>query len=434
MVAPAPIPRNFARSTAAQVAQIQLHWRGSEACWQTVGADAVPWQVMRTVAGLEVLAADPAPLGGRRWALLANHAAVTRSLDPARSVLRHAGELKRLFAPEHGLDGCAQDMEAVTDEYDRLTGLAVRSLYGHTADTLAPRDDDLDDLDAIVVDLPDIGTRHYTFAATVDAVLAAVAGRDIEVIVLDRPNPIGGIEREGGRVVPGYESFVSGIPTPIRHGLTLGEVALLLRRDRHPRARLSVVMTRGWHRTQELDATGLPWVPPSPNMPTLSTARWYPGACLVEATNLSEGRGTTTPFELIGAPWLNGAELVRRLRELHLPGLAFRAARFRPMFGKHRGAICGGVQVHVADPADLRPVAAGVALLRTIRRCAPEQFAWRQEPYEFVADRPAIDLLTGGPMTRQVIEDNAPLEELLESWRLDVDQFSTGLAGILLYR
>lgn len=395
--------------------------------------DAVPWRTMETVPGLEVLAADPAPLAGRRWALLANHAAVTRSLDPARAVLGTAGRPVRLFAPEHGLDGLAQDMEAVADERDPLTGLEVRSLYGRTADTLAPSPADLDDLDVIVVDLPDIGTRHYTFAATLDAVLEAAAASAIEVIVLDRPNPLGGVEREGGRVTPGYESFVSGLPTPIRHGLTLGEIALLLQRDRHPSAQVSVVMARGWRRTTPFEATGLPWVPPSPNMPTLATARWYPGACLVEATNLSEGRGTTTPFHLIGAPWLDGAMLVGTLRELELPGLALRAARFRPMFGKHAATVCGGVEVHVTDPEAVRPVTSGVALLRTVRRLGPEAFAWRAEPYEFVADRPAIDLLTGGEQARRVIEGAASLDELIDGWERDVAEFSRTLDGILLY-
>ncbi len=389
---------------------------------------------METVSGLDVLRADPAPLAGRRWALLANHAAVTSSLDPARSVLGEAGELVRLLAPEHGLDGCAQDMEAVGDERDPLTGLQVRSLYGHTADTLAPAPADLDDLDTIVVDLPDIGTRHYTFAATLDAVLGAVSDREIEVLVLDRPNPLGGMEREGGRVTPGFESFVSGLPTPIRHGLTLGEIALLLQRERHPSAQLAVILARGWRRAAPYEATGIPWVPPSPNMPTLTTARWYPGACLVEATNLSEGRGTTTPFQLIGAPWLDGAEVVRRLRAAQLPGLAFRPARFRPMFGKHAGTICEGVEVHLLDPDAVRPVAAGVQLLRTIRSCAPDLFAWRSEPYEFVADRPAIDLLSGGPLARQVIEGSASLEDLLRTWQLDVADFSRSLEGVLLYR
>ncbi len=241
---------------------------------------------MRSVTtGLEILAAEPALLEGRRWALLANHAAVTRTLDPARSVLAEtAGPPALLFAPEHGLDGVAQDMEAVEDQLDGPTGVPVRSLYGHTAATLRPRAEDLGEIDVLVVDLPDIGSRYYTFAATMDAAMSGCEAEGVEVVVLDRPNPIGGVRREGGPVTPGCESFVSQIPTPIRHGLTLGELSLLLQHERYPALELGVITCRDWSREMWWDATGLPWVPPSPNMPTLETAALYPGLCLVEAT------------------------------------------------------------------------------------------------------------------------------------------------------
>jgi uncharacterized protein YbbC (DUF1343 family) len=384
--------------------------------------------------GLEVLTADPALLKGRRWALLANQAAVTATLEPARlAIAKVVGPPSLLFAPEHGLDGVAQDMEAVDDERDGLTGAPVRSLYGRTAATLRPRTEDLDGVDAVVVDVPDIGSRYYTFAATVDSVMATCEEAGVEVIALDRPNPIGGLSREGGPVEPGCESFVSQLPTPIRHGLTLGEIALLLHRERYPGLSVTVVPCRGWSRSMWWDGTGLPWVAPSPNMPTVGTATIYPGLCLTEATNLSEGRGTTRPFHLVGAPWVDADAVVNALRGLGLQGVAFRATRFRPEFGKHGGQVCNGVELHVTDRDELQPVALGLYLLGAVHDLHPEDFAWRAEPYEFVSDVPPLDLLTGSADARECIENRAPFNELFERWRSYVAGFGEGLEGVLLY-
>ncbi len=389
----------------------------------------------RVVTGLARLCADPAPIGGRRWAMLTNHAAVTADLEPGRAALaRAAGPPELLLAPEHGLEGVAQDMEAVADGRDPLTGVRVRSLYGADAATLEPRPEDLDGVEIVVVDLPDIGTRYYTFAATMDAVMAACERAGIEVAVLDRPNPIGGVHREGGLVAPGFESFVGRIPVPARHGLTLGEIALLLARERYPGLELTVVPCRGWRRPALLDATGLPFVAPSPNMPTLETALLYPGLCLVEATTLSEGRGTTRPFKLVGAPWLDGPELARRLRRYGPPGVGVRPAWFRPAFGKHAGTVCCGVELAVTDPDAFRPVAFGVLLLAEIRRLHPEDFAWRREAYEFVAAIPAIDLLTGDGRARRVIEGDGDPAELAAAWEAETAAFEATLDGVLLYR
>ena len=389
----------------------------------------------RVITGLEVLAESPGVIGGRPWILLSNQAAVTRDLEPARAVLRRAvpGPLLRLLAPEHGLEGVAQDMEAVEDARDPLTGLPVRSLYGRDASTLEPRPSDLDGADVVVVDLPDIGCRYYTFAATMDAVMAACGRAGLEVVVLDRPNPIGGIAREGGPVRPGFSSFVSRLPTPVRHGLTLGELALLLQRERHPALELTVVTCRGWRRGWWWDATGLPWVPPSPNMPSLETAALYPGLCLVEGTTLSEGRGTTRPFHLVGAPGLDAEALRCELRRLAPAGAGFRAARFRPAFGKHAGQLCAGIEIHVGDRVAMQPLALGLALLQAVRTVDPERFAWRAEPYEFVGEVPAIDLLTGSAEAREAIDGGRPLEPLLEEWRRSVADFEASLAGVLLY-
>jgi uncharacterized protein YbbC (DUF1343 family) len=387
------------------------------------------------ITGLEVVIGDPAVVGDRRWALLANQAAVTAELEPARSALRAVtrGPLVRLFAPEHGLEGVAQDMEPVTHEIDALTGLEVRSLYGSDATTLEPAAADLEGLEAVVIDLPDIGCRYYTFAATMDGMMRACAAAGVEVVVLDRPNPIGGADREGGGVEEGFSSFVSRLPTPVRHGLTLGELALLLQRERHPSLELSVVQCREWRRRQWLHEVGLPWLAPSPNMPTLETAALYPGMCLIEATTLSEGRGTTRPFHLVGAPWVDAEALVRRLRSLALPGLAFRAAHFRPQFSKHAGEPCVGVDLVVTDRRALRPVALGIHLLRLLRELHPQDFGWRSEAYEFVDEIPAIDLLTGSARARQLIEGGLPLDRLFEEWKEYVDDFESKLEGILLY-
>ncbi len=389
----------------------------------------------RVASGLDLACGQPQLLGGRAWALLANHAAVTADLAPARLAL--AAVCGRpptlLFAPEHGLDGVAQDMEAVADERDPATGAAVRSLYGHDAASLEPRREDLAAVDLVVVDVPDIGTRSYTFAATMDAVMAAASRHGVPVVVLDRPNPVDGVHREGGAVRPGCTSFVSRLPTPVRHGLTLGEIARLLRRERYPALALEVIPCRGWQRSAWWDETGLPWVPPSPNLPTLDTAALYPGLCLVEATELSEGRGTTRPFHLVGAPWVDRFVLTEQLRRLALPGVGFRAARFRPLFGKHAGVVCDGVELHVRDRRRLEPLALGLHLLQACHDHDPERFRWRHAPYEFVSEVPALDLLTGSSEARATIESGGDLAPLLARWRDEVATFSATLDDILLY-
>ena len=389
---------------------------------------------MRVVTGLEVLASDPAPLRGRRFAVLANQAAVTADLVPAWAALAAAaGAPVRLFAPEHGLWGVAQDMEAVGHAIEPALGVPIVSLYGSSAETLAPRHADLDDLDAVVVDLPDIGCRYYTFAATMAHTMAACERAGVEVIVCDRPDPINGEALAGGGVAPECRSFVSELQTPVRHGMTLGELALLLRAERHLDLTLTVVPCRGWERGSWWDATGLPWVAPSPNMPSLLTATLYPGACLVEATNLSEGRGTTRPFQLVGAPWLDGDALQRRLAALALPGVAFRATRFRPAFQKHAGEVCGGIEWHVADRDAFRSLETGVILLHEVRALHPREFAWRSEAYEFVAAVPAIDLLTGSAHVREVVEGRLDLAELAAGWSRHCADFRDRRREFLLY-
>lgn len=384
--------------------------------------------------GLDALAADPALLRRRRFGLLANQAAVSGDLTPAWRLLAEAGgTLVRLFAPEHGLWGVAQDMEPVVGGSESAAGAPVVSLYGADAEGLRPRDEDLADLEAVVVDVPDIGCRYYTFAATMAYLMAACEAAGTEVIVCDRPNPVGGLALEGGEAEPACRSFVSELPVPVRHGLTLGELALLLRAERHPALTLTVVPCSGWRREEWADETGLPWVAPSPNMPTLTTAAIYPGACLVEATNLSEGRGTTRPFQLLGAPWLDGEALAARMNALAQSGVRFRATVFRPQFHKFAGETCRGVEWQLTDRTALRPLETGVRLLAAARALHPDRFAWRCEPYEFVADVPAIDLLTGSPRARAVIEGRAPLEPLVTEWGAFCARFRSERRAYLLY-
>lgn len=369
----------------------------------------------RVETGLDLLEEEPLWVRARRVGLLANQAAVSSKLEPSWVLIRRlGGELVRIFAPEHGLFGLAQDMEAVPGT--ALGEVPVVSLYGATAEQLKPSREMLEDLEVLVVALPDIGCRYYTFAATMAYALEASQGLNLEVLVCDRPNPLGGEILEGGPVNPALRSFVSELPVPVRHGMTLGELALLLQKTRYSGAAVTVLGCRGWRRADWWDQTGLAWVAPSPNMPTLEAATVYPGACLVEATNLSEGRGTTRPFLLTGAPWLDGEALAARLDSLALPGIRFRATFFRPEFQKYRGQVCSGVEWVVTDRLRFRPLETGLVLLREVRRLHPEHFRFRQEPYEFVADLPALDLLTGSPQARQVVEGELDLGEVLEAW------------------
>jgi uncharacterized protein YbbC (DUF1343 family) len=373
--------------------------------------------------GLEVLCAERLSLlRGRRVGVLCHPASVAADLTHVVDRLAAAGvRPRRLFGPEHGVRGEAQDMIGVGHEHDARTGIPVSSLYGETFESLAPAAAHLAELDVLVVDLQDIGSRYYTYVWTMALALQAAARAGVAVVVLDRPNPLGGLALEGGSVEPSCESFVGLGAVPVRHGMTAGEIARLVRAGMPwgaPRfarpldVELTVVAMRGWRRTMAFEETGLPWVMPSPNMPTVDTAFVYPGQCLVEGTNLSEGRGTTRPFELVGAAFLDGAALAGRLSALGLPGVRFRPLSFRPMFHKFSGRSCGGVQLHVTDRARFQPYRAGLALLAAARALAPVDFRWRTETYEFVSDPPAIDLLTGSAAARRGIEAGASLEDL----------------------
>jgi uncharacterized protein YbbC (DUF1343 family) len=386
------------------------------------------------LSGLDVLVSRlPSLLRGRTVGLLCHQASVTRDFTHAAraiDVIRGV-KLRRLFAPEHGLTGAAQDQAKIGAERDGLSGLPVVSLYGNR---LAPDPSALVGLDALVVDLQDVGARYYTFVWTMALAMRAAARAALPVVVLDRPNPLGGHRLEGNLPDPRFASFVGLYPLPTRHGLTIGELAGYLNDTHGLGCDLTVVPMLGWKRAMRWEDTALPWVAPSPNMPTPDTARVYPGGCLVEGTNLSEGRGTTRPFEWVGAPFLDGARLERALSRRRLPGARFRAIGFEPAFHKWKGERCGGVQVHVTDPDRFKPVAAYVALLAEARRQAPRRFRWRKPPYEFERRKLPIDLLGGGPSIRRAIEGGALLARLEASWRDDLARFDRARRPFLLYR
>lgn len=390
---------------------------------------------MRVATGLDQLLADDRVLGGRRVGLIANPTTVDAELRHAADVLaaRPGVRLTALFGPEHGVRGDAQDMIGVDTDRDPRTGVPVHSLYGHDLASLTPTAAMLDEVDVMVFDVADVGSRYYTFVWTMVLAMRACAAAGKAMIVLDRPNPIGGVAVEGGAIAPGFESFVGLVSCPNRHGLTAGEIARWRAAEEGLDLDLTVVPMRGWDRTQHFADTGLPWVMPSPNMPTADTALVYPGMCLVEGTELSEGRGTTRPFELAGAPYLDPYRLVEELEGDRLPGVRFRPVVFRPTFHKHAGQPCGGVQQHVTDARAYLPYATGVAFVRAAWRVADGAAAWRRKAYEFVEDVPAIDLLTGDARVRTLIEAGAPLPELVATWQDDEASFRQARRAHLLY-
>lgn len=388
--------------------------------------------------GLDRVAAkDPEAIRairGRRVGLVAHPASIDARFRHARDVLVEAGaEVAVLFGPEHGYGGEAQDMIGVDAAVDPVTGAPIHSLYGSDPSALSPRTEHLEGLDAVVVDLQDVGARYYTFVWTAALVLRTCAKVGVQTIVLDRPNPLGGEVVEGAPQRPGYRSFVGLYDVPARHGMTIGEICTMVAQiERMDAAALEVVRMDGWQRGVSWEGTGLPWVQPSPNMPTPDTARVYPGGCLLEGTNLSEGRGLTRPFEVWGAPFVDGFALAR---EVSVDGAVLRPCTFRPTFHKHGGQVCGGVQVHVTDAARFRSYEAYLRMIAWVARSAPDRFAWRTEVYEFVefGDRPAIDLLTGGPEYRQALKTEADIERVVQREAEGAEAFRNMRQTWLLY-
>jgi uncharacterized protein YbbC (DUF1343 family) len=372
-------------------------------------------------------------LDGARVGVLCNPSSVDAELRHVadRVASRHGVRLAALFGPQHGIRSDVQEnMIESGHARDELLRVPVYSLYSETREPTAEM---LDGLDALVVDLQDVGTRIYTFIYTMANCLAAARRHGIPVIVCDRPNPIGGVAVEGPMLRHGYESFVGQYPIPMRHGLTIGELARLFNERFAIGAALEVYAMLGWRRDMYYDETGLTWVLPSPNMPTLDTAIVYPGTVLFEGTNVSEGRGTTRPFELVGAPWVVPERFTDQMNRLELPGVRFRPIQFEPTFHKHAGTRCGGCQIHVTDRDRFRPVEAGVALLAGFHAAGAAGFRWRDPPYEYELEKAPIDILSGSAELRGQIDRGLSAREIAESWTASVAEFERLRAPYLMY-
>jgi uncharacterized protein YbbC (DUF1343 family) len=376
----------------------------------------------------------PKALKGARAGLLVHPASVDRGLRHASDVLMKSRKvrLRALFGPQHGILGQTQDNMVEWEGFrDSRSGLPVYSLYGKRR---KPSLRMLRDIDILIIDLQDIGTRYYTFIWTMELCMEACSETGKPVVVLDTPNPVGGRVTEGPVQEEGFLSFVGLRPLPVRHAMTIGEIALYLAGEFHPDVELHVMAMDGWTRDIWFDRTGLPWVLPSPNMPTLETAIVYPGMCLLEGTNVSEGRGTTRPFEIFGAPFIEPDRLAKRLSEFRLPGVRFRPLFFEPAFQKHKGMLCGGAQIHVTDRDKFRPFKTGVAILKAINDLYPAKFRWNSPPYEYEYEKMPIDILAGTDRLRYDIQRGCSLKEMELWWRQQCRTFDRNVrTKYLLY-
>ena len=366
----------------------------------------------------------PIKLKGARTGLLVHPASVNKQLEHAVGLFLKSKTciLKALFGPQHGIRGETQDNMIEWESFrDTQTGLPVFSLYGHSR---KPESSMLKDIDVMVIDLQDIGSRYYTFIWTMELCMQACMEMNKPLIILDRPNPIGGHITEGPVVDMAFASFVGQRPLPVRHGMTIGEIGNYLRNEFYPSLDFHVIPIQGWKRKIWFDETKLPWVMPSPNMPTLDTALVYPGMCLLEGTNISEGRGTTRPFEIFGAPFIEPDKMIKHLLRFKLPGLIFRPMYFQPTFQKHTGKLCGGAQIHVINRERLKPFKTGVAIIKSIHDLYPEHFAWKQPPYEYETEKMPIDILAGTDRLRKDIEKGEKLDKMEEWWQEECLQFN----------
>ncbi len=398
-----------------------------------MGQDTRLLSRVRVRTGIDrVLAGGADHLRGIPCGLIAHPASVASDLTFSADALLAADfDVRALFGPQHGARGEKQDNMIESEHYtDPVTGLPVHSLYGEVR---RPTPEMLDGLDAVLFDLQDVGVRVYTFVWTMALAMQACAEAGVRFVVLDRPNPIACDRREGPVLRPGFESFVGLHPVPLRHGLTCGELALWLNDVRGIGCELEVVACAGLRRWMRWHDTGLPWVMPSPNLPTVDSCDVYPGMVLVEGTNLSEGRGTTRPFELVGAPRLDARALVERLKGHQLPGVRFRPCHFEPSFQKHARTMCGGAQLHVTDAQTFEPVRTAVALLSAAKELTPDGFAWRAPPYEYEEKLAPIDILWGHDGLRTGVDSGATVDEILHGIDRELADFRDSVAAHLLY-
>lgn len=370
---------------------------------------------------------------GARVGLICNQASVDHSLRHAADIFHGQAVVKltALFGPQHGIRGDVQDNMVETEHaVDRETGLPIHSLYSETRE---PTEAMLEDLDILVFDMQDVGCRIYTFAYTMANCMRAARKFGKKVLVCDRPNPINGERVEGNVLEPAQASFVGQFPIPTRHGMTLGELARLFNERFQLNCELEVIKMEGWERDCWHDQTDAPWVMPSPNIPTLDSATVFPGTVHFEGTQLSEGRGTTRPFELVGAPYVDAQIYARRLNDMQLPGVFFRSCIFRPTFQKHSGVSCGGVQIHVIDRNTFAPVITGITMVKVAYELYPENFRWKEPPYEYVYDRNPFDVIAGTSTIREAIERRDTIETIQANWKERFDAFRQLREHYLLY-
>jgi uncharacterized protein YbbC (DUF1343 family) len=374
------------------------------------------------------LETPPTILGRKKIGLITNQTGITRNITSNIDAFKLRGdiELKVVFGPEHGFQGYTQDALPVEDQIDSVSGIQQYSLYGKN---LKPTADMLDGIDTLIFDIQDIGTRFYTYSSTMKYSLQAASENGIEFIVLDRPNPINGTHIEGCILEKEFQSFIGLHPIPIRHGLTIGEIAKMANKEIE--ASLKVIKIEGWRRSMWFDETNLPWVQPSPNIPTPETTIVYPGTCFFEGVNISEGRGTTRPFEYIGAPWIEGKKWASILNNLNLNGVRFRHCYFKPTFEKYNEELCGGVQIHVVNRHIFKPVEVGLYMLTTVYESWPEDFKWLSpragSHYHF-------DLLAGTDKVRKSINNGIPVEEIAKGWDEELKTYKKSRKRYLLYK
>ncbi len=366
----------------------------------------------------------PKELKGARAGLLVHPASVNVKMEHAVDCVLKSKkiQLTSLFGPQHGIRGETQDNMIEWKGFkDRQTDLSVYSLYGRMR---KPEPSMLKDIDVMVIDMQDVGARYYTFIWTLELCMQACHELGKSVVILDRPNPLGGKFTEGPVLDMQYASFVGLRPLPVRHGMTIGEIGLYLKDKYYPSLDLHVVPMKGWDRKMWFDDTNLPWVLPSPNMPTLDTAVVYPGMCLLEGTNLSEGRGTTRPFEIFGAPYVESGNLLKKLKDSKLPGVVFRPMCFEPTFQKHAGKLCGGAQMHITNRERFKPFKTGTAILKAVHELYPKKFKWNKPPYEYEKTKLPIDILAGTDRFRKDIERGLPLNKMEEWWNAQRMEFN----------
>jgi len=382
--------------------------------------------------GLDVFLRNAEKYKSRRIGLIANQTSVTRDFQYSWDALpAHGLRVQRLFSPEHGLFSTEQDQVSVAEQQG--TPMDTISLYGDSYDSLIPDERCLEDIDLILFDIQDVGSRYYTYVNTMALFMKALDKKGIQMLILDRPNPLGGNVVEGPLLDEDYRSFVGVFPVPVRHGMTPGELALYYRDREAVDIDLSVVKMDGWHRRMFYGETGRDWVPPSPNMPTPTTALVYPGMCLLEGLNISEGRGTTTPFQVFGAPFIDPDALIAHIQTMDVHGVTFRPIYFRPTFHKYRDEAVGGAFLHITDASRYRPFHTAIALVTALHDLYPHRLQFPEDVYEFNTKHPAFDLLTGGSRIREMIQNGATVDEIAASWKDDEIAFAEIKQGYHLY-